>query len=46
MSRVAFDQAGQMLMNDVQVEEIKRHVGVAAEALRSDIHQMAEGHPT
>lgn len=31
-------------MNDAQVEEIKRHFGVVAEALRSDIRQIAEGH--
>jgi transposase-like protein len=31
-------------MNDAQVEEIKRHFGVVAEALRSDIRQVAEGH--
>ena len=29
-------------MNDAQVEEIKRHVGVVAEALRSDIRQVAK----
>lgn len=27
-----------------QLEEIKRHFGVVAEALRSDIRQIAEGH--
>jgi len=27
-----------------QVEEIKRHFGVIAEALRSDVRQVAEGH--
>lgn len=27
-----------------QVEEIKRHFGVVAEALRSDVRQIAEGH--
>jgi len=27
-----------------QLEEIKRHFGVVAEALRSDIQQIAEGH--
>ena len=26
------------------MEEIKRHFGVAAESLRSDIQQIAEGH--
>ena len=26
------------------IEEIKRHFGVVAEALRSDIQQIAEGH--
>ena len=31
-------------MNDAQVEEIKRHFGVVAEALRSDIRQISEGH--
>jgi predicted nucleic acid-binding Zn-ribbon protein len=31
-------------MNDAQVEEIKRHFGVVAESLRSDIRQIAEGH--
>lgn len=31
-------------MTDAQVEEIKRHFGIVAEALRSDIHQIAEGH--
>ena len=31
-------------MNDAQVEEIKRYFGVVAEALRSDIRQIAEGH--
>ena len=31
-------------MNDAQVQEIKRHFGVVAEALRSDIRQVAEGH--
>ena len=31
-------------MNDAQVEEIKRHFGVVAEAFRSDIRQIAEGH--
>lgn len=31
-------------MTDAQLEEIKRHVGVVAEALRSDIRQIAEGH--
>ena len=38
------DQAIQRLMNDPQVEEIKRHFGVVAEAIRSDIRQIAEGH--
>jgi len=33
-------------MNAEQMEEIKRHFGVVAEALRSDIHQIAEGHAT
>ncbi len=31
-------------MTDAQIEEIKRHFGVVAEALRSDIRQVAEGH--
>ena len=31
-------------MNDAQVEEIKRHFGVVAEAFRGDIRQIAEGH--
>ena len=31
-------------MNGEQIEEIKRHFGVVAEALRSDIRQIAEGH--
>lgn len=31
-------------MIDLQVEEIKPHFGVVAEALRSDIRQIAEGH--
>jgi hypothetical protein len=31
-------------MNDAQVEEIKRHFGVVAEALHSDIRQIAESH--
>jgi len=33
-------------MNAEQMEEIKRHFGVAAEALRSGIRQIAEGHAT
>ena len=33
-------------MNTEQMEEIKRHFGVVAEALRSDIRQIAEGHAT
>ena len=33
-------------MNTEQMEEIKRHFGGAAEALRSDIRQIAEGHAT
>jgi uncharacterized small protein (DUF1192 family) len=33
-------------MNAEQMEEIKRHFGVVAEALRSDIRQIAEGHAT
>lgn len=31
-------------MEREQIEEIKRHFGVVAEALRSDIQQVAEGH--
>ncbi len=31
-------------MNAEQMEEIKRHFGVVAESLRSDIRQIAEGH--
>jgi len=31
-------------MNGAQVEEIKRHFGVVAEALHGDIRQIAEGH--
>ena len=31
-------------MEDKQVDEIKRHFGVVAEALRSDVRQIAEGH--
>ncbi|OQW40986.1 MAG: hypothetical protein A4C66_10430 [Nitrospira sp. HN-bin3] len=31
-------------MTDAQVEEIKRHFGVVAEALRSDVRQIAEDH--
>jgi hypothetical protein len=33
-------------MNSEQMEEIERHFGVVAEALRSDIRQIAEGHAT
>jgi hypothetical protein len=33
-------------MNAEQMEEIKRHFGVVAEGLRSDIRQIAEGHAT
>lgn len=33
-------------MNIDQMEEIKRHFGVIAESLRSDIRQIAEGHAT
>ena len=32
------------IMDADQVEEIKRHFGVIAEALRSDVRQVAEGH--
>jgi len=31
-------------MTDAQVEEIKRHFGVVAEALHGEIRQIAEGH--
>jgi len=31
-------------MTDAQVEEIKRHFGVVAEALQGNIRQIAEGH--
>ena len=31
-------------MNHEQVEEIKRHFGLVSEALRSDIHQIADEH--
>ena len=31
-------------MNNEEIEEIKRHFGVVAESLRSDIRQIAEGH--
>jgi hypothetical protein len=41
---VLLDQVIQRLMNDAQVEEIKRHFGVVTESLRSDIRQIAEGH--
>lgn len=40
----SFDRAIQALMNDAQVEEIKRHFRVVTEALRSDSRQVAEGH--
>lgn len=33
-------------MNREEMEEIKRHFGVVAESLRSDIRQIAEGHAT
>lgn len=33
-------------MNPDQMEEIKRHFGVVAESLRSDLRQIAEGHAT
>jgi chromosome segregation ATPase len=33
-------------MNAEQMEETKHHFGVVAEALRSDIRQIAEGHAT
>jgi len=33
-------------MNAEQMQEIKRHFGVVAESLRSDIRQIAEGHAT
>lgn len=31
-------------MSREEIEEIKRHFGVVAESLRSDIQQIAEGH--
>jgi len=31
-------------MSNEEMEEIKRHFGVVAESLRSDIRQIAEGH--
>lgn len=31
-------------MSNEEMEEIKRHFGVIAESLRSDIQQIAEGH--
>ena len=31
-------------MEKDEIEEIKRHFGVIAEGLRSEIHQVAEGH--
>ena len=31
-------------MSNEEMEEIKRHFGVIAESLRSDIRQIAEGH--
>jgi len=33
-------------MTTEQMEELKRHFGVVAESLRSDIRQIAEGHTT
>jgi predicted nucleic acid-binding Zn-ribbon protein len=33
-------------MNIEQMEEIKRHFGVVAESLRSDVRRIAEGHAT
>ena len=33
-------------MNAEQMEEIKRHFGVVAEALKSDIRQIGVGHAT
>lgn len=33
-------------MNAEQMEEIKRHFGVVAESLRSDIQQIAKGYAT
>ncbi|MBY0246795.1 MAG: hypothetical protein K2Q17_03920 [Nitrospiraceae bacterium] len=33
-------------MNSEEMEEIKRHFGVVAESLRSDIREIAEGHAT
>lgn len=39
-----FDQVRRAHMNDAQVNEIKRHAEVVAEALHRDIRQIAEGH--
>ena len=33
-----------LAMSNEEIEEIKRHFGVVAESLRSDIRQIAEGH--
>ena len=45
-SRGIFEEIGlyKRPMNTEQMEEIKRHFGVGAESLRSDIRQIAEGH--
>jgi len=33
-------------MNDEQMEEFKRHLGIVTESLRGEIRQIAEGHAT
>ena len=38
------DQAIEPIMNDAQLEEIKRYFGVVAETLRDDICQIAGDH--
>lgn len=38
------NQAIEPIMNDAQLEEIKRHFGVVVDHPRSDICQIAEGH--
>ncbi len=35
---------GRMPMTEEQMNELKRHFGVVAEALRGEIHLVAEGH--
>jgi hypothetical protein len=41
-----FNESGlyEGFMSSEEMEEIKRHFGVVAESLRSDIQQIAEGH--